>query len=300
MSLAERRRRHALFLLRLKHRRQRHAWHHKCGHNAKLFIGRQKMRRAGFMAKSHKCGDEDTYCMQRLLAKVQKLNKKIHQRAKLCGIKLKKYNPKKHNQHKCKMNQVHAAWWRRSVICSEQMARFKKYVEYYQCKRKEVFAESCECSPLDLDCLKTSYMQIHIIRKRVSKARDEFTKLIAHCDECAPIRRNFHLWYLRQRTRVLRLKDSICKCKPEEVNCAIRRVARLKSLQSHIRARREQVLNLHGKCIKNKGTHGNFMRTTEAHVTRPPVVYERFSAASVNTVSKAVMALTMVFVTIMI
>ena len=129
----------------------------------------------------------------------------------------------------------------------------QKWVQLQNCKRKQIFAESTRCNPMDVSCLRTSFSSIRIIQARVDNARAEFVHAIRNCDECAPLRMNFMKWLRRMRLRRDRIHRSILRCPLTDMGCHRRRVHRIKQLQSLIEKRRKSVLHLHGRC-KREGT----------------------------------------------
>ena len=210
-------------------RRPKHLKHHMCGHAARRYLRRQKGRRAAYMARVHKCSDEDAYCVKRLLKKVLVVNRKVHKRSQLCGIR-SHFSPhaKVHSSFKCHMKHEFRDGWHNALLCPSKMVHFRRWVKFWNCKRKQVFAESCQCNPLDTSCLRSHFTQIRDIQTRISVGRTLFTEDIRTCDECAPLKLHFMRWVHRQQVRRNRIHDSICRCPARDLDCSRRRVVRIK------------------------------------------------------------------------
>lgn len=209
--------------------------------------------------------------MAQLLKGVMKVNRKLNKKLKQCGMHIS-HPTHAHGTWKCRMAPVYASKWKNALLCPSKMAQFKRWVKYQNCRRREVFAESCACNPVDTSCLHEKWAQIRNIQSAVAKGRTEFTEDIKTCDECAPLKLHFMRWVHRQRVRRNRIHDSICRCPPSDLDCSRRRVARIKKIQQLIRLRRQQVLHLHGLCqLRNGGSATSYGHAPTFHVdTLPP------------------------------
>jgi len=231
---------------------------HFCRH-ARRLVNRMMVRRRLLLAQIPRCTDEDVSCVQRTMRKILRLNHVIAARVRRCKIALPN-NVRRSLSH-IVLAPVYSNVWRHAITCDGLRIKFKRWIRYQNARRIALHVESTECSPLDVSCLRFSFAQILHIHRRIRNARTRMAEKLRVCDECAPLKLAFRRWLRRQRARRARIHRSIARCRPSDVGCHHRRVARIAQIQQAIRDRRAAVVRMHNHCHQRGGTQGDFWAT---------------------------------------
>jgi len=220
-----------------------------CAHVPRV-VARLRRRRVILQARVPNCGSEDNACVTSILRRVLRINRKIRANNLRCKVSPLDVVTQ---QATCPkplqpLQWVHSNMWKHSITCNEMQAKWKTWLAFTKERRRRLHCESCRCDPLDVSCLRMAFVQIVHVNRQVRDARTRFANMLRVCDRCAPLKLRFRRWLHRQRARRLRLHLEICRCRVDDVNCAARRVQRIKNIQQNIRLRRQMVMALHKDC----------------------------------------------------
>jgi hypothetical protein len=275
---------------------------HRWGcHHVRRRIARLRIRRKSLMHRARRCASESAHCVKRVFKHVLRLNRRIRKHASKCHVHLP-HHVKRSLSH-LHLTPVYSATWRNAFLCDDMRLKFKRWIQYQNLRRNALHAEACQCHPLDTSCLRFTFTQIVHVQQKIARARTQFAEQLRACDECAPIKLQFTRWMRRARHRRLRAHNSLCRCRPEDVDCNKRRYARIVRIQNEIRKKTAMVKHLHGDCHAKMQAHGHIKpdwhKTSHAPTSfvapasLPPGIFPsvaRFSGASMMSVSTLILA----------
>lgn len=245
-------------------------------------------RRARINRIARRCGDEDDSCVTTSMELLMALNKDHARQRRLwrqsCHFDSSAVSHHGHisaaaiareraRQH---MHMPEEKWvpmkvWTHEFVCSRIRSGFKRWLKSQERRREMFHRDSAKCHQSDLACLHMNFQSIIHIQRAIHRARNLYSKRMASCDVCAPVKIKWTRWMHRQRLRRHRLQLEACRCDENDPTCMDEKVKEIKRIQHHMRERRRRAFQLHGECLTREDHKTRHLATPlPAHETEIP------------------------------